>query len=145
MPGKSQTTESVDENISIDRLMVLSAKGLSLQQVADSVKCSKQNVHARLKGYQDFSDFRENLDDFYEALQFRAYKCIDDAKLQKLSAYQLALVVSILEDKKRLIRGQNTARIDINSTISSIDTIRKQEQVLEAKYKLLTGKDLAKS
>ena len=138
----AKSSKSVNKNIPIEMILRLRRSGLSQSDIARTLNCHITNISKRLAVYEFYDNFRDNIDDFYELLQHRAFNAITDAKLEKTSAYQLALIISILEDKKRLVRGQNTARIDINSTICSIDTIRKQEQVLEAKYKLLTGKDL---
>lgn len=136
--------EPQNELLSVEKMIVLRKKGLSYQEIADSMKCSKSNVHYRLQPYIHYDGFADNTDDFYEILQYRLYKSLDESAIQKMQPYQRVIAISILEDKKRLIRGQNTAKIDINNTICSIASIQKQEQVLEAKYKLLTGKDLGK-
>lgn len=136
--------EPITNQIPIEKILALRRAGLSQSDIARQLKCSSSNINQRLSQYQFYEDFRNNIDDWYELIQYRAFNAITDEKLAKTNAYQLALIISILEDKKRLVRGQNTARIDINTTISSIASIRKQEEVLEARYKLLTGKDLGK-
>lgn len=140
------STESItiNKNIPIEEILRLRRNGLSQADIAKALNCHSSNISRRLEGYEFYDNFRNNIDDFYELIQYKAFNAITDEKLAKTNAYQLALIISILEDKKRLVRGQNTARIDINSTICSIASIRKQEEVLEAKYKLLTGKDLGK-
>lgn len=128
--------------IPLEKIIKLRRHGLSLQQIADILKCSKSNIHKRLEDFEGYKDFEQSTDMHYEVLQYRLLKTLDDAALQKMQPYQRIVAMAVLEDKKRLVRGQATQHIDINRVHGTIKEITAQEKILEARYRLLTGKEL---
>lgn len=130
------------KKIKIEDIIELRNKGLSFQQIADILKCSKANVHQRLQDYKDFEGFAKDTALRYETLQYKIYNAIDDGTIEKANLQSKVWALAVLEDKKRLIRNQTTAIIDIDHTIGSIADLSSREKILEARYRLLTGKEL---
>lgn len=134
--------DSRNKNISLAKIIELKQKGLSCQQIATLLKCSKQNIYQRLQDYEDFEGFAKDTALRYETLQYKIYNAIDDGTIEKANLQSKVWAIAVLEDKKRLIRNQTTAIIDIDHTIGSITDLSNREKILEARYRLLTGKEL---
>lgn len=49
--------DKLQKDIPLSKVIELRRKNLSLQQIADICKCSKQNIHMRLKDIEEFEDF----------------------------------------------------------------------------------------
>lgn len=128
--------------IPLARLIALRKKSLSYTEIAKIVGCDKSNVLRRLQDLGDFEIFADNIDTSYELLQHRLYNSITDACIAKAPLQSRIWAIAVLEDKKRLIRNQSTAIIDVDHTISSISDLSRREKILEAKYKVLCDKKL---
>lgn len=128
--------------IPLARLIALRKKSLSYTEIAKIVGCDKSNVLRRLQDLGDFEIFADNIDTSYELLQHRLYNSITDACIAKAPLQSRIWAIAVLEDKKRLIRNQSTAIIDVDHTISSISDLSRREKILEAKYKVLCNKEL---
>jgi predicted DNA-binding protein YlxM (UPF0122 family) len=133
------------KDIPIQRLIELRRQNLSLSEIAKVVGCSKTNVHNRLEDIEEFERFSKNTDLAYEVLQNRIYNTINDAVIQKAPLQSRVWAIAVLEDKKRLIRQQATAIIDVDHTISCISDLSAREKILEASYKVLQSKVLSKN
>lgn len=146
MISPSEDVDKKQKNIPIETLIALKNKGLTLEQIATLAKCSKQNVHQRLEavGYnkQDLENFKESRADVFAFLQSKLINSIEHAEIKKLNPYQRIVGASILYDKERLELGKSTGRIDIHCVINQIESLTRQEQVLEARYRHLTSKEL---
>lgn len=130
------------KTIPLSKLIALRRANLSINKIAEVVNCTKQNVYERLKDVEEFESFANNLDIEFEALQHRIYNSIDLATILKAPLQSRVWAIAVLEDKKRLIRNQSTAIIDVDHTISSISDLSRREKILEAKYKVLCDKKL---
>lgn len=143
-PGKN--VDKPQKDIPIETLISLRNKGHTLEEIAKIVNCCKQNVHQRLDaiGYskERITNFKENRADVFAFMQSKLLNSIDDAEIKRLNPYQRIVGASILYDKERLEMGQSTARIDIYHVKKTIDQVIAQERILEARYRLLTGKEL---
>lgn len=128
--------------IPLAQLVNLRKKALSYSEIAKIVGCSKPNVLRRLQDLGDFEIFADNIDTSYELLQHRLYNSITDLCIQKAPLQSRIWAIAVLEDKKRLVRNQSTAIIDVDHTISSISDLSRREKILEAKYKVLCNKEL---
>lgn len=144
LPDRS--IDRTQKDIPIETLIALKNKGLTLEQIAKIVKCSKQNIQQRLDaiGYnkQDLENFKETRADVFAFLQSKLINSIEHTKIKKLNPYQRIVGASILYDKERLELGKSTGRIDIHCVINQIESLTRQEQVLEARYRHLTSKEL---
>lgn len=136
------TPSRVQKDIPLSKLIELRRANLSYSQIAEICKCAPQNVHQRIKEVEEFEIFAKNTDLEYEILQRKIYNTIDDAIIQKAPLQSRVWAIAVLEDKKRLIRNQSTAIIDVDHTISSISDLSRREKILEAKYKVLCNKEL---
>lgn len=136
------TPSRVQKDIPLSKLIELRRANLSYSQIAEICKCAPQNVHQRIKEVEEFEIFAKNTDLEYEILQRKIYNTIDDAIIQKAPLQSRVWAIAVLEDKKRLIRNQSTAIIDVDHTISSISDLSRREKILEAKYKVLCDKKL---
>lgn len=140
--SENQTQEKSQGVIPLARLIALRKKSLSYTEIAKIVGCHHTNVLRRLQDLGDFDLFAENIDTSYELLQHRIYNSITDACIAKAPLQSRIWAIAVLEDKKRLIRNQSTAIIDVDHTISSISDLSRREKILEAKYKVLCDKKL---
>ena len=143
-PGKD--VDKPQKDIPLETLISLRNKGHSLEEIAKIVKCSKQNVQQRLESFgyskERVENFKENRADVFAFLQSKILNSIVDAEIEKLNPYQRIVGASILYDKERIERGQSTGRIDIHHVTGSIERLSAQEKILEARYRLFTGKEL---
>ncbi len=125
------------KDIPLTKIIELKRKNLSLQQIADICKCSKQNIWQRLQDCEEFEEFSRDTAVHYEVLQHRIISSIDDADIKKTPMTQRVVAVGILEDKKRIIRGQATERIDTFALTAELSAVEKRIKELEEKK---TGK-----
>ena len=126
-------TDYVDKpqkDIPLTKIIELRRKNLSLQQIADICKCSKQNIWQRLQDCEEFEDFSKDTAGHYEVLQHRIIRSIDDADIKKTPMVQRFVACGILEDKKRLIRNQATERVDIGVITATIEEVRAEKERL---------------
>lgn len=118
------------KDIPLTKIIELRRKNLSLQQIADICKCSKQNIWQRLQDCEEFEEFSKDTAGHYEVLQHRIIRSIDDVDIKKTPMAQRVVAVGILEDKKRLIRNQATERIDIAVVSATIEDLMRQADSL---------------
>lgn len=142
MIDKSEQQSTSPKMIPLAQLIALRKKSLSYTEIAKIVGCDKSNVLRRLQDLGDFDLFADSIDTSYELLQHRIYNSITDACIAKAPLQSRIWAIAVLEDKKRLVRNQSTAIIDVDHTISSISDLSRREKILEAKYKVLCNKEL---
>lgn len=135
-------SQKPQKDIPLTKIVELRRKGLSLQQIADICKCSKQNIHMRLRDCDEFEDFAKDPATHYEALLYRIYKSIDDNDIKRTPMAQRVVTIGILEDKKRLIRNQSTQNIDVFELAMSLKDIEKQENELLKDIRLVLKADI---
>lgn len=105
----SKSIDAIDrrvKNIPIEKLVELRSKGLSYQQIASIVKCSKANVGSRLQDYDDYSTYKKDVPEYLEHLSWRIGKSISDKDIQKASFAQKVVALGIVRDKIRDIKGK---------------------------------------
>jgi len=128
----SDGSDTKPKGIPLSKIIELRRKNLSLQQIADICKCSKQNIHRRLKDVEEFEDFCKDTAIEYEILQHRILRSIDEESIKKTPMASRVTAIAILEDKKRLVRGQTTERIDTFAVTASLaDLERRKTELLE--------------
>ena len=114
-----------NKDIPIETIIEYRSKGLSLNEIAKLIGCSKQNVHKRLEavGYskEDLENFKNHRADVFAFLQSRLLNSIDDETIKELNAYQRIIGIGVLYDKERLTRGQSTANVDVHELFESIE------------------------
>jgi len=64
------------KDIPLTKIIELRRKNLSLQQIADILKCSKQNIWQRLQDCEEFEEFSRDTAGHYEVLQHRIIRSI---------------------------------------------------------------------
>lgn len=72
-----------NKDIPLAKIIELRRKNLSLQQIADILKCSKQNIWQRLQDCEEFEGFSKDTATHYEVLQHRIYKSITEEDIKK--------------------------------------------------------------
>ncbi len=121
-----------NKNIPIEKLIDLRKKGLSYQQVASIVGCSKINVLNRLKAYcndiDNLESFKNNRADILAIKQSRLVNSITEAAINKMPVRDRVVSFGILYDKERLERGQSTDNLSIRSLSADLDELIAQCQ-----------------
>ncbi len=120
------------KGIPLHKIVELKQKNLTLEQIAQLLGCTKENVHARLKHVEDFEEFTKNPDVKFEVLQYRLYKSLTGDEIKRMQPFQRITGMAILEDKKRLIRGKSTENVNIFSLSASIADLEKKQAELLA-------------
>lgn len=110
--------DSKRKNISIEAIVSMRDKNMSIKEIAEYCNCSKQNIHKRLQHYDDFKKFQIDKATAYEYKQYLLHNSINEHVIQKMPGIHRITGVGILEDKIRLIRGQSTQNSAINIQMS---------------------------
>ena len=98
-------------------------QGLTLQEIADILKTSKQTIHrhlAKLLPDSRTEVYKKYRADVLSHAQLRMLSEVTDAKLKKSSARDLVVSAAILYDKERLERDQSTANVSIHADIRAL-------------------------
>lgn len=127
IPIEIQKKPQRPKDIPIEKIIELRRKGLSLQDIADICKCTAQNIHVRLQGIEEFETFSRDKALYYEHLQHKILRTIDESDIKKSPFGTRITAAAILEDKIRLIRGQATERIDTFAVTASLDELEKRK------------------
>ena len=103
------------KNIPIETILEYRNKGLSPPQIAKLLNCNKSNIFRRLQKIDQelnhFQNYKKHRADIIGLKSRQILKHMDDAKLEKASAYQLAGMFGILYDKERLERDKSTQNV----------------------------------
>jgi len=122
------------KGISLEKILHLRSKGLSLKDIAGACGCSEANVSLRLKDHNEdieaLDDFKAIKGDTLAIYQRKLLNSLSNADIQKASPYQRVGMFGILYDKERLERGQTT------ENIGYMDYNRALEQVMAERNKL---------
>ncbi len=104
---------SVGKTIPIDRLIELSQKGLTHEEIGQLVGCRANNVQRRLKPYRDqlteIKDFVSARSISLQVLQKLLLDSITEKDIKKMSVKQKVDTFNILYEKERLERGLSTS------------------------------------
>lgn len=127
----------VREIIPIEDIIEYRNKGLSHQEIANLVGCSKQNVQERLEraGYnpERLKNFTKNRADLMAHIQSELLNSLTPEAINDMYPHQRVLCSAILYDKERLERlerGKSTNNIlEVTGTITDLqaqaDALRK--------------------
>ena len=127
-------TRYVREIIPIEDIIEYRNKGLSYQDIADLVGCSKPNVIERLQtcGYDPkrLKNFTKNRADMLAHLQSELLNSLTPEAINDIPAHHRMLAMGILYDKERLERGKSSQNISIVEITGSIQELQDQADKL---------------
>lgn len=130
----AKTVPYVREIIPIEDMIEYRNKGLSHQDIANLVGCSKQNVQERLEraGYnpERLKNFTKNRADMFAHIQSELLNSLTPEAINDMYPHQRVLCSAILYDKERLERGKSTQNISIAEIKGSIAELQSQASKL---------------
>lgn len=137
LPNLPEPSPYAPKGLSVDKMIALRDKGLSFQQIADIMKCSKKNVIQRLEyvGYdqEKIDHYKNNRADILVLDQLRYRSHITNAKLKKASASDLSKMVSFKYNEERTERGLSTENIAYKDYTPQVTDLDNQIRELEAR------------
>ena len=111
------------KGLPIEPMLLLRRKGLSYQQIADIVKCTKANVIERIHNTEPYIDnidaIKKAKSDLLHIKQSQILNSLTLEDIKESSAYQKVGMFGILYDKTRLEDDRSTANLDVNSRITT--------------------------
>jgi len=129
------------KDIPLQKLIELRSKGLSYQEIAKIVGCSKPNVFYRLQEYKEEIDnleaFKKHRADILSLKQSQILNSLTIEDIKECSAYQRVGMFGILHQNERLARDQSTGNIAVEALIESREEAANRYKEAEAKRKLL--------
>jgi predicted transcriptional regulator len=107
------------------RLAKMKAGGMTQSEIAETMGVCKQAVSQAVKRFQlapDLNVFQLGKAEIFENLQAEIVESIDRDSIKAANLQQRGTVIGILEDKIRVIRGQETSidRVDIRMLIAQL-------------------------
>ena len=137
LPATSKPTGGrplLEDTIPIGKLIELRNKGLSYNEIARIVGCSKTNTFERLAEYSNDIDnlksFKENKADILAVQQSRLLNNLTMEDIKKSSGYQKVGMFSVLHNQERLERGESTANVSMNVLSGKIDEVASKRKAL---------------
>lgn len=116
--------------IPIEDIIEYRNKGLSYQDIAALVGCSKQNVQERLEvcGYNParLKNFTKNRADLLAHIQSELLNSLTPAAINDMYPHQRVISAAILYDKERLERGKSTSNINVVEVTGTIQELQDQ-------------------
>ena len=107
-----EVTDDKHTPIPIAAMLELRSKGLSCQQVADLLGCSKTNVVKRLGPFREelatLPIFKKNKADVLEVIQAKILNSFTESDIKEMKGRDRVVAAGILYDKVRLETGQST-------------------------------------
>jgi hypothetical protein len=98
------------------RIVTLAASGLSQTKISKTIGKSRNMIKTHLAAQGVMDSVRKERIELAELYRQKAYDCaiaIDDAKIQKSSALQLATASAICLDKHQLLSGRPTQNVAV--------------------------------
>jgi predicted DNA-binding protein YlxM (UPF0122 family) len=137
--GIKQAMKKQNATIDLSKALTLRAKGLSYQDIANSMRTSKQAVHQRLKHFNALLDddmltaFEANQDKLVSGAMCKMLNnALDSDKLKSATTLQSVTSYGILFDKQRLMRGQSTSNVlTFDLTPAERDRMRQLESMIQ--------------
>ena len=127
---------TVKKGIPLDVIIDYIDSGLSNQETAKLVGCSKQNISARLQtaGIKPnyLTKFKNHRADIIAAYQYKILNSLSDKDYKKASLVQKTTAFGTLYDKERLERGETTENIAFADLTRDYDKLREKGKALEA-------------
>ena len=121
---------TAQKGIPIEDIIEYKNKGLSNQEVADLVGCSKENVRNRLDacGYnpERLKNFSRNRADVFAHIQSQLLNSLSPDAINAMLPHHRVLSSAILYDKERLERGKSTANINVVEVQGTIVDLQRQ-------------------
>ena len=106
---------TANKNIPKSDIIALKLAGLNTRQIAETLGCSKTNIHNRLKQYEPeikgLKVYKDHRADIFALEQKRLLDSIDDKDIKKTPIAARMTSFGILYDKERLERGESTENI----------------------------------
>lgn len=126
------------KNIPLRKIIALRKKGLSVNEVANALGCTPQNIMDRLKseGLDKFDpsiveSYRKAEADILAFQEARLLSGLTDEKIEKAGLKDTAIAFGVMFDKRRLSEGKSTANI------ATYAFIRKQQGDGESELKAI--------
>ena len=133
----------LEDTIPIGKLIELRNKGLSYNEIAIIVGCSKTNAFERLAEYSNDIDnlksFKENKADILAVQQSRLLNNLTMEDIKKSSAYQKVGMFSVLHNQERLERGESTSNIAYADLTGKLDEMQAKRKALEKELGIEDG------
>ena len=124
----------IREVIPIEDIIEYRNKGLSMQDIANLVGCSKSNVQERLErcGYDParLKNFTKNRADLMAHIQSELLNSLTPEAINAMLPHHRVLSSAILYDKERLERGKSSQNISIVEITGSIQELQDQADKL---------------
>jgi hypothetical protein len=136
-PDKNLPASSAPKNIPIEDIIHYQSKGLTTSEIANLVKCSEQNVRARLQeaNLQSLDRFRDHKDTVFEHKQREILNHLAGTDIKAMSGLQKITGAAILQDKIMALRGQASTIIEHRSIIADLrdaqDRLRKAGGIID--------------
>ena len=126
--------DNLPKKIPIETIIAYRRKGLSINDIATIVGCSKQNVWERLQtvGYDDvdLDSFNNSRADILAFVQSKLINSLDSDAIKEMQPYQRVVATGILYDKERLERGKSTSNINVVEVTGTIADLQAQASKL---------------
>ena len=123
-----------------DIIECIEVKGMSIQQAADHLECSKQNISNRLKAIGikpgGIKQFKENRAELLAYYQLQLLQSLTPDEIKKIPPGSRATTFGILYDKERLERGESTQNIAYADMSKDLETIRAKRAALRVELGL---------
>ena len=116
------------------RIVTLAAAGLSQTKISKTIGKSRNMIKTHLAAQGVMDSVRKERIELAELYRQKAYDCaiaIDDAKIQKSSALQLATASAICLDKHQLLSGRPTQNVAV--IVEMLDMLHAQRDQQEAR------------
>jgi hypothetical protein len=139
IPPDELQTNDYNYRITIeDIIYCIDVLKLNVTQTAKRLECSHSNISQRLTRYKynsgDLDKFKNNQADLYSIRRLRFAKHMTDEKIEKMSAYQLTGMDSMVLNQERLIRGESTENIAYADMTRAQELVDKQLASFRDKY-----------
>jgi len=139
-PGPPRAALTIEEQ---QKITTMSAAGHSVYRIAETLGKGRMTVKRHLEAPETIAMVRDEQAELVELYRQKARDCvaaIDDEKIAKASALQLATSSGILLDKSLLLSGKPTQNVAVIVQMLDILRVRNDEEIerqhQEAKAKL---------
>ncbi len=129
LPSLPDNTSGKHKDIPIADIIEFKAKGLTHQQIADLVGCSKTNVTERLQTVTQEIDsvknFKKHRADTFAVIGHRLINSLTPEVIKEMSGLQMMTAAGIAYDKERLERDLSTENVSHDVLIGTASDKRK--------------------
>ena len=106
-----------------EKVKTLSASGKTPHSIAKELNRSPHTIRRYLscpEASTQIQEIKEELASMFEELGKRMLTSITDEDIQKINAYQRTISAGISTDKMRLLKGQSTENLAIDTTLRNL-------------------------